>query len=192
MPIFDLVFIALFLASVVTLIVAAVSALRGGRWRSILIRYGVCFAIYMAVVFAVALAKPQSILRVGDIRCFDDWCIAITGASHAAVPEGIKYDVAIQISSRARRVRQRAKGVAVYLTDDRGRRFDPMPDANAGALDMFLDPGQSADTTRRFILPGDARDVGLVTVHGGSYCFPGCFIIGNTSIVGKETIVRLP
>jgi hypothetical protein len=59
-------------------------------------------------------------------------------------------------------------------------------------MDVLLAPGESVDAKRTFLLPNGARDVGAVVVHGGSYCFPGCFIIGETSIVGKHTIVRLP
>jgi hypothetical protein len=194
MTIFDLLFIALFLTSVVTLLVAAFSAIRGRREKAgrILKRYGICFALYMSVVLTVAIAKPQKTLRPGDPECFDDWCITVLSAEHSPSPEGLVYRVALRISSRAIRVTQREYGMAVHLIDAQGRRFAPLPDPSAAPLDSAVTPGQSIDTERRFALPTGARDVGLVFSHGATDFFPGCFIIGGSSIVGKRTIVRLP
>ena len=189
MTILDLLFIVLFLISVVTLIVAAVSSIRGRREKavSVLRRFAICFALYMGVVLAVALATPRKYVSTGDVRCFDDWCVTVSGADHLPSPAGIIYSVTLQLSSRARGTHQRANGVYVYLTDSLGRRFDPWPAPAATPLDVFLDPGQMVEAKRSFTLPKDPRDVGLVVVHGGSYCFPGCFIIGEISIVGQRT-----
>src|SRR5487761_1994979 len=175
MSIFDLLFIVLFLASVATLLTAAVQSIRGKGGLRILRRWAICFAIYMAAVCAVAVAKPQKVLAIGDVRCFDDWCIAVAGAQHDS---GL-YRVTLQISSQAKRVTQRENGVHVYLTDAAGRRFDPLPGAAETPLGVVLSPGQMVEARRSFQLPNDARDVGLVVVHEGSYCFPGCFIIGD-------------
>jgi hypothetical protein len=42
-------------------------------------------------------------------------------------------------------------------------------------------------------VPSDAREIGVVAAHEGSYCFPGCFIIGDdASPLHKRAIVRLP
>lgn len=189
MSIFDLLFMALFLASVASFLTAAVQAMRGQSSLRTLRRWAICFAMYMAVVFGVALAKPQKQLRIGDLRCFDDWCIAVSGAQQ----DGPVYRVTLQVSSRAKRVDQREKGVGVYLTDSLGRRFDPLPDAAATPLDVMLAPGQMVEARRSFQVPDDARSLGLVVSHEGSYCFPGCFIIGeDANPLAKRTIVKLP
>jgi hypothetical protein len=194
MTIFDLLFIVLFLSSIVTLIFAAVSAIRGRRAKALstLRRFAACLGIYVATVLVVAIATPRKTLNIGDVRCFDDWCVAVASADRVPTPEGVTCNVTLRLSSRARRVGQRAIGTYVYLTDDRGRRFDPSPDPTATPMDVLLGPGESVEAKRTFLLPNDARDVGAVVEHGGSYCFPGCFIVGDTSIVGKHTIVRLP
>jgi len=194
MSIFDLLFILLFLTSVVTLLTAAVSAIRGRRVKAagILRVWAICFAIYMGIVLVVALATPQRIVRLGEVRCLDDWCVAVQHAGHTPSPEGVVYAVTLEISSRARRVTQRAKGAYLYLTDAQGRHFDPAPDPAAVPMDVQLGPGQAVETKRSFTLPNDARNVGLVVVHEGSYCFPGCFIIGDGSILHKRAIVPLP
>lgn len=195
MSIFDLLFILLFLTSLVTLLTAAVFALRGrgARALGILRTWGICFVVYMTIVFVVALAKPKRVVRLGEDRCFDDWCVAVEHADRKPVPEGVAYTVSLRISSRARRVTQRALGAYVYLTDAQGRRFDPAPDPSAIPMDVLLQPGEAVDTRRSFTLPAGARDVGAVVVHEGSYCFPGCFIIGDeANPLHKRTIVPLP
>jgi hypothetical protein len=190
---FDLLFILLFLTSVVTLLTAAVAAIRGRRAAGILRVWAICFAAYMALVFVVALATPQRVYAVGEDRCFDDWCIAVEAADRSPAPQGILYTVTLRVSSRARRVTQREKGASVYLTDDRGRRFDAAPDPSAEPLDIPLEPGQAARAKRTFLVPPDAHDVGLAFFHEGSYCFPGCFIIGEDSNpLHKRSVVRLP
>jgi len=191
MSIFDLVFIVLFLASVVTLLTAAVLALRGHRSRAVrtLRNYAICFAIYMTVVFIVALATPQRVYTVGEDRCFDDWCIAVEAADRSPAPEGILYTVTLRMSSQARRVNQREKGLRVYLIDDRGRRFDPRPDPAATPFDVMLAPGQAVRTKRVFLVPPDAHEVGLALSHEG----PGWLIIGEDgNPLHKRAVMRLP
>jgi hypothetical protein len=190
MSIFDLLFIVLFLTSCVVLLLAAFAALRGrGRHALTILRnFAICFSIYMAIVFAVAMVTPRRIVNLSEPRCFDDWCIAVADASH----QGSHYTVTFRLSSRARRVSQREKGINAYLIDAQGRRFHPAPDPSATPFDVLLDPGQSVAATRSYTLPPDARDVGVVLAHEGSYCFPGCFIIGDeANPLQRPTIVPL-
>lgn len=194
MSIFDLLFILLFLASVVTLLTALVVAIRG-RYRKalrIMLIYAACFAIYMTIVFVVALTAPQRIVELGEDRCFDDWCIAVAHADHHATPEGIACTLTIRISSRAKRVDQREKGIQVYLLNSQGRRFAPQPEPSAIPIDTLLHPGDAFETKRSYLLPNDARDIGAVVAHEGSFCFPVCFIIGDDgNPLHKPTIVPL-
>jgi hypothetical protein len=191
MTLFDLLFIVLFLTSVVTLATAAVVAILGrfAKALRILRNWAICFAIYMAIVFTVGLATPQRILQMGEDRCNDDWCLAVKHVEH----QGSNYTLTLQISSRAKRVSQREKGVNVLLVDSQGRRFSPAPDPAAVPFDVLLQPGEAVETKRWYTLPGDSRDVGVVVAHEGSYCFPGCFIIGDeANPLHKRTIVPVP
>ena len=195
MSVFDLLFILLFLTTVATLLTAAVLAIRGrgARAARILLVYAICLGVYMSIVFVVGLATPRRVVNLAEDRCFDDWCIAVDKADRTPTPAGISYIVTLRLSSRARRVSQRERGLQVYLTDDRGRRFDPSPDPAATPLDVLLEPGQAVETRRSFSVPSDAREIGVVVAHEGSYCFPGCFIIGDdASPLHKRAIVRLP
>ena len=191
MSIFDLLFIALFFASVATLLTVAVLAITGRRTQAlrILRRYAICLVIYLSIVFIVAFVTPRRIVSPGANRCFDDWCIAV----ERSVRAGISCTVTFRLSSEARRVTQREKNIAVYLTDDRDRRFDPQPAPSEIPFDVSLAPGQAVETTRTFLIPSDARSLGVVIYHQGPYCFPGCFIIGEEgNPLRKRAIVPLP
>jgi hypothetical protein len=143
----------------------------------------------MTIVYVVALATPQRVYAVGEDRCFDDWCIAVETADRSPAPEGILYTVALRLSSHAGRVSQREKGVRVYLTDDRGRRFEPIPDPAQTPIDVLLAPGQAVQAKRTFLVPPDAHDVGFALSHNG----PGWLIIGDDgNPLHKHAVVRLP
>ncbi len=189
MSIFEPLFLLCVLAAVVTLAVAAAAAVRGNRARALrrLRTLGIAAAAYMAIVLAVSVATPRSTYRVGDTQCFDDWCIAVTRAVRT-FPDTLT--VTLRVSSRAKRAPQGEKGTVVYLVDAAGHRFDPLPDPAAIPFDTLLQPGESLDTPRRFLVPADARGLGLVYTHEGGFPI-GDFIIGENDWVHGPPIVRL-
>lgn len=193
MTIFDLLFIAIFFATLATLFIAAFFAIRGQGPRAIRILrgYAICACAYLAIVILVSLFLPRRVLSVGDPRCFDDWCITVDNVIRKPTPAGISYNVTLRLSSRARRLSQRENGIVVYLTDNRGRRYDPIPDASAVPLNALLGPQESITATRVFELPADAHEVGLILKHGSGFPI-GWFIIGYETWFRKPTIVRFP
>jgi len=190
MTIFDLLFIASFLATVVVLVLVLIAAIRG-RWsmlRNLLIGWGVFAAVYFGALVAISLATPQRLMSVGENRCWDDWCIAVTKVQRATTTEGALMTVTLRMSSSARRVTQRENGLNVHLIDDRGRRYEPVPSVSAKPFDVPLGPGESAETERVFQVPADSHGIGLAFTHAG----PGKFIIGDDgSFLHKPTIVRI-
>jgi hypothetical protein len=195
MTIFDLLFIAIFLATVVILCASAFIALRGcpGQAVKLLSIYGIGLAIYLGIVVVVSLTSPQRIMVLGEDRCFDDWCIAVDDTARSDAPTEAVYSVTLQMSSRARRVSQRENGLAVYILDEKGRRFEAIADPVAAPFNSLLLPGQSITTVRTFEVPATSSRLVLVMGHGGSINFPGMFIIGDdSSLFHKPTIVRLP
>jgi hypothetical protein len=190
---FDLLLIAVFLATVVTLLSAAVFALRGRGSSAIVLlrRWCICVGVYFSIVVLASVFWPRRVLQVGDQRCFDDWCIAVENTSRQSARGGLHYLITLRLSSTARRVTQRENEVVVYLTDDRGRRYDPVPDRSAVPLNVQLGPQESVTATRSFELPADAREPGLVIAHEGGFPI-GWFIIGYETWFHKPTIVRLP
>lgn len=193
MTVFDLLFLAIVLASLVTLITAGVAALRGKRKNALRIlgKLGVGALIYVSIVVAVGLAAPQRILHAGNPWCFDDWCLSMERVTHTAAPPRIAYTVSLRLFSRARRVSQRAKFAWVYLIDRQGNRYAPEPDTSAVPLDVLLRPGESVTTSRVFNVPADAGELGLITGHGGPCCFPNLIIGDEASLLHKRTLIRL-
>jgi hypothetical protein len=153
MSIFDLLFIALLLAAAVTLIAAAIAGIRGQAARAfrILRNVGICAGLYLLTAIAVHFLLPLRALRIGDAQCSDDWCITVESVKRppAGGPE-IYYDVVLRISSHARRVPQRERGLSTYLIDGRGRRFDPAPEITQMPLDVMLEPEQAVTVTHTF------------------------------------------
>jgi hypothetical protein len=155
---------------------------------------------YAAVLLAVALAMPRRTLPQGVRECFDDWCVAAVGAvpSRAAMVPGCDGgDVwigTLEVSSDAKRVRQRAADAAATLEDRSGRRHQPcaMPALGGGEPRGMRDemgPGDSFQVTLAFSLPAGARPAGFVVSHGA---FPGILIIGDDqSLFHRPTLLAV-
>ncbi|MGI8989263.1 MAG: tetratricopeptide repeat protein, partial [Bryobacteraceae bacterium] len=95
----------------------------------------------------------------------------------------------MRLSSRAKRVPQGEKGTAVYLIDSQGR-YNPAPESVTVPFDTLLQPGESVTAIRRFEVPGDSRDLGLVYTHEGGFPIE-FFIIGENRWFHGPPVVRL-
>lgn len=190
---FDLLFIVLALATAASLVVAACAAATGHRRSAgrILLRLAGGAAAYLAVVYAVALASSARVLALGEDLCSDDWCMAVTEVREA--PHGAEslYDVTFRLSSRARRVSQRERGVLVYVRDAGGRRYEGESGPADAPFDVQLGPSQTVTTQRRFFLPQRATARDIVLTHEG-IPFPGCCIIGEANGLLHPAAVRVP
>ncbi len=194
MTVFDLLFIALVLATIGMLIMSAIAAVRGHRARArvTLRRLGLVLGLYFGTLLLVSALAPQRVLGVGDDQCSDDWCIALQTVHRDTTAAGVRYDVTFRLSSRARRVAQRERFVVAYLRDARGRRQAPMAEPGAVAFDTLLQPGESVAAVRRFLVAADTPVVGLVVAREGAGRFPRCCIIGDEgSLFHPRAIVRL-
>lgn len=194
MTIFDLLFLILFLVLLGSAIVAAVAALRrqGPRALRIVRRIGIVSAAYLGVVCVVSAFSPQRFVRVGDDQCSDDWCVAVQDVRRDTAGADVRYVVTLRLSNRARRATQRERFVAVYLRDEEGRRYDPLPDAAAVPFDTLLSPSQVIPATRRFIVPAQARVAGVVITREGGGRFPRCCIVGDdASFFHRRTMVEI-
>ena len=189
MTIFEPLFLLCVLTAFSLLVLAAVAALQGRHARALarLKWLAIGGAVYMIVVLAVAVGTPRRSYRVGDSQCFDDWCIAVTSATRGP---GDSVAVNLRLSSRAKRISQSEKGTVVYVVDAAGRRYDPEPDPRIVPLDTRLQPGQSVDAPRRFIVRADAGALGLVYTHAGGFPI-GFFIIGENDWIHGPPVVRL-
>jgi hypothetical protein len=186
---FDLLFIVLFLLSVVVLVSALVTALRGHPALALrrLRTLALATLAYMAIVAAVSLVMPRREVAVGENQCSDDWCIAVDDARQLTDSTVVPF----RLTSRARRVTQRERFVVVYLRDSAGRRYDPDPAPDQPPFDVSLAPGASVSTRRVFRVPRNTRGLGVIVTREGDVPFPRCCIIG-TGIFHKQPIVALP
>jgi hypothetical protein len=188
MSLFDLLFLVLALTTLISLVAAAALALarRTAQSLRILRRLAIGTVVYFAVVIAVSLFAPRRVLKLGDRQCFDDWCIAATSSS----ARGSSYLVNLRISSRARRISQRELNLAVYLTDRDNRRYEPVPQPSDIPFSTLLEPGQSIDLTRLFVVPPSARDLSFVITHEGGFPI-GWFIIDYDTWFRKPPLIPL-
>jgi hypothetical protein len=192
MGLFDLLFLASCFIALITLIVAAWFVLRRefGRAGRTLRNLAVSVAAYFAVVIIMSVISPRRVFKPGASQCFDDWCIGVARFRQTPEAGGVAYSVDLRISSRARRVPQREKNVSVYLTDDHRRRYDPIAASSASSFDVLLQPEESVIVSRSFLIPAQAKDVGLVIAHEGGFPI-GWFIIGYDTWFRQPAVVPL-
>jgi hypothetical protein len=202
----DLLFIVSFLVTAGALLRVGYLLLRRRTQaaRKTSIRLTVFVAIYGIALVVTSLVSPQQVVKLGEERCFDEWCITVAGASRVpAVGDvraaGVFEVVTVRVTSHSRGRPQREKDVYTYLTDGAGRRFDVSP-AGQSALERaglagmsvtsFVDPGSSFESRLAFDVPEDAKHIGFVkTSHAW---FPALFIIGDSSsLFHRPTIVPL-
>ena len=190
MKLYDLLFLVLLLTAAVSVIVAAWLALRRrfDQSLSILKRLTAGAGIYMAMVILTSVFLPRRVLKADAHECFDDWCIGVAGGKRTLENDRAAYDVDLRLSSRARRISQRENNLSVYLTDGRNSRYDSV--GGDGALNVRLGPGESVAVRRSFVVPAEAKDIGLVITHEGGFPI-GWFIIGYDTWFRKPAIVEL-
>jgi hypothetical protein len=192
MTVYDLLFIALLITALGTLIAAVIAAFRGHRGRALAILRALALGavVYVGIVYIATALSKQVVLRVGDPECSDDWCIAVERVERTPKNAVMDYNVTLRIFSRALRVAQR-ENVArdVYLVDARWKRYDPIRTGSEVPLNTLLQPGESVTTSRRFELPADDRGIGLIVDR--SSILPFCVIIGECGAFHKGALIRL-
>lgn len=209
MTLFDLLFLASVLGSVIALLVASV-ALARRRWavaRGTLTGLGVYALLYAVALVSVSVFTPQQSLAMGQERCFDDWCIVVAHAAQQATigagaaevsAQGRFTVVTVRVSSHAKAISQRELDTQLSLVDGAGRRYD-VSAAGQRALDAsgesgqplntLLPPGGSFLRTVAFDTPIDASQLSLVVAHPA---FPGVLIIGSEqSPFHRPALMRL-
>ena len=205
MNLFDLLFIISFLTTVGAVVRVGVLLIRKrtAAARKTVTRLAIFVTTYTIVLMAVSLLSPGKVLAIGDVRCFDEWCITVTSASRQPSigdvrASGVFYVVAVRVSSRSRGRRQRERDVCTYLIDSRRRRFDVSAIGQSALqragvagepVTSFVDPGGRFESRLASDVPLDATDVGFVKTGCGRLPNP---IIGDPgSFLHQPTIVRL-
>jgi len=193
MTLFDLLFIFLFLGMVGSLLFAVAAAATGRRSAAgkVLKRLAGAALAFLAVVYGVAIVSSGRVLAVGEDQCSDDWCIAVSGVQQGSDPAERTVNVTFRLSSHARRVSQRERGVVVYVRDVNGRHYQGESGPSDPPFDVRLSPQETVLTHRRFVLPRGASARDIVITHGG-IAFPGCCIIGEATGLLHPAAVPVP
>ena len=171
------------LASVVTLITVVVLCLRGEfrRARQTAGRWAICAAAYATILVLTAMAPHDSTLKTGEPYCDDDMCMSVESVIRMPEQTGSSYRFAIQLFTHANYGPRSAKGASVYMIDERGRHFLPLPDDSATPFDIDVEPGQSVNTSLTFHIPSDARTLAFAAAM--DHLQYASFIIGNGDLL---------
>lgn len=207
MTIPDLFFLGSVLFVATFLIAIGVSAVRR-RWgttRRLSQGLAIFITCYAIALIGLSFTRPRRIYPPTALRCFDDWCVAALNAEQVrentvscspGAPDTQVWLATIQVSSQARRIRQRARDARAELEDERGARYAPCGSAiaevqvTAHAITDYLDAGESFSVRLPFRLPKGQTPAGLLVHHGD---FPGIVIIGaDQSLFHVPALQRLP
>jgi hypothetical protein len=169
MTLFDLILIVVVLGTAAALVVVLVVLARR-RWalaRRLVVVVGLVWFLYLGVGTVVALRAPQHIMALGEDRCFDEMCFAVTGWNRVPSTNVGKffYLVDVRITNRSEGRAQRELGRKGVLIDRSGRIYEvsatgmraksPLGAPPFPGLDAEVGPGQSLGTRLVFELPDD-------------------------------------
>jgi hypothetical protein len=205
MTIFDLLLILSVFVIFLTLLgmLIALITRRWMRLKQLGLFVGIYVSVYALLLVSLALFSPQQVLAMHQLRCFDDWCasvemVELQPSIGRVEARGAFYIVTLRVSSRAKRITQRALDAGVYLLDKQGKRYDvsiqgqqALEAAGLAGLPLNspVDAGASFTSTTVFDLPSNSAQPSLVITHGA---FPGIIIIGDDqSFLHKPTIIQL-
>lgn len=184
-------FFLLLLTSIVCLASGAFFFVLGQRRRAgrILVRWGVGVAAYTAILFTMAMRPHELAFHTGTPFCDDDMCGSIESITRTPAAAGeVTYRLGFRLFSRANHGSRSTKGAAVYLSDERNRRFLPDPNPNTSAIpfDVAIQPGKSVSTSLTFHVPSETRplffNAGVNSIQYAS------FVIGNGDLLHKPRI----
>jgi hypothetical protein len=177
------------------MVLASAAQLASGKSRravKTLLASAALVAIYTLAVIAVSLRTPQKVVSAGDSYCVDIWCIGIDGVSQKPFGQEIVYKVDVRIFSDANSVETSAKGVSLYLVDERGRRFPLVKDPSVIPFDVTLYPGQSVKTSLTFVAAADAGQLFLTgDTHREPPFWVRLYFGSDDSLLHKRTLLRV-
>ena len=192
MTFFDLLLILVVLGTAAALVTAVVAVVLR-RWvlaRSLAVAVILVWAVYLGVGTVVAVKAPQHIMAVGEDRCFDEMCFAVTGWNRMPSTSSGRYWylVDVRITNRSRGRAQRELGRKGVLIDRSGRVYEvseagmraksPVGTPPFPGLDAEVGPRQSLTTQLIFDLPADVGSPGFAL--GSNLAFnPARIVIGD-------------
>lgn len=155
------------------------------------------FAAYALAVVTVSVLTPQQIVKVGDMYCADIWCITIENVSAVQRGQNMEYNLGVRLYSDANTTTISAKGIVLYLLDDRGRRFPMLTNTAAIPIDASLQPHETIRTSMSFLTASDVRQLYLMGDDSGhkipllARFFVSLYFGADSSLMHKPTLLRV-
>lgn len=161
----------------VGLIIIAAIQLASRRQRAAA-RFG-AVALAVILLYAGALlgtgisSNPQE-LKVGDTKCFDDWCATMTAAQRGT--GSVPLRIYVRLENRGRGRAMKSDLARAYLEVQGGRRF---PARDSHLLQTVIDAGGHVDIHLDFDMPPGSRRERFIVAEGIDALGPGTFTIGD-------------
>jgi hypothetical protein len=205
--IYDLLFILLFLGSVVAVTALLILTLTRRRRaaRALFLSLTAIWGAYFVALVAWDALAVQQVTKEGDNLCFDEMCFAVVStqvsdqtapSSVATSRDGKVFAVTVRMTSRSLGRPQAEGGLRGRLYQD-GRYF-LVSDAEQHSFESIhgatpkltqkLNPGQSILSVLVFKIPSEISHPALTLDHGFT---PGYFIIGESPFLHKPPIMEL-
>jgi hypothetical protein len=204
MTLCELIFILLFIGSVITLVVSAF-LWRTGKARKILFVLASVWGVYLGIIAVTDVFISQKVFRVGEDQCFDEMCFAVVDAqmfpkqsfSGASTVPATTYVVKIRVTSHSRGRPQAEGGLRGRLYDgdsyisvsETAQKAYDAQHGESPKLTQRIAPGESVLSVLIFEVPQTMMQPELTLDHGFT---PGYFVIGESPFFHKPDIHELP
>jgi len=202
MTLYELVFILLFLGSVVSLLLSAV--LRR-KTRKILLALASVWGVYLVVLVVTDVLSPQKVFKAGEDECFDEMCFAVadvqTMPAQAIDPSVTTattlYIVQVRATSHSRgraqaegglRGRLYSDGTYINVSEAAQKAYEAQH-GESPTLTQKIAPGESILSVLVFEVPQSIPHPALTLDHGFT---PGYVVIGESPFFHRPDIHELP
>lgn len=201
MTLYELLFIVLFLGTVVAVVGVLVLAAtrRMASAAKVLLTTGAVWSLYFAILVVSDATAQQVVIKAGEDHCFDEMCFAVVDnqvSSSRTQPNNMTYAVTVRVTSRSRgrtqaegglRARLYTTGRYVNVSEQAQKEYETMH-GKTPQLTERLAPGESIQSVLVFDVPQVMKRPGLALDHGFT---PGYFVIGESPFFHKPDIFQL-
>lgn len=201
MTLHELLFIVLFLATVVAVVGVLVLAAtrRVASAAKVLLTIGVVWSVYLTILAVSDATAHQSVIKAGEDHCFDEMCFAVVDnqvSSSPTRPNRAIYVVTVRVTSRSRgrtqsegglRARLYANSSYFNVSEQAQKEYDNTHGTTPRITER-LAPGESIQSVLVFEVPREIIRPGLALDHGFT---PGYFVIGESPFFHEPDIFQL-
>lgn len=152
------------------------------------------WVVYMTILLWTSVTTPQKAVALGQDRCFDEMCFAVTGVQELPgylIQDGSKLiRVSVRISNHDKEKMRNEGKVQAYLIDKQGRKWAESTAVSGVPLTAKVAAGDSVMSQPVFKVSGNATGLGLIFTRGQRQS--GVLVIGDSdSLLHQRTVVWL-